>query len=93
VQVLDDGGLEGTEPDCLTALLDDVACRLETVQSSRIVVRTSHPESDTAITIVASTPDETAVALGLDSDDDVDLWVSIPRRDTRTLTDGPVSGA
>lgn len=85
VQVLDDGGLERTDPDALDALLDEVARRLEPLRSSRIVIRTSHPESDTAITIVASTPDETAVALGLDGDDAVDLWVNIARRGTVTL--------
>lgn len=44
VQVLDDGGLDGTDPQALAALLDDVARRLEPVESSRIVIRTSRPE-------------------------------------------------
>lgn len=79
VQVLDDGGLDGIAPSTLGVLLDDVARQLEPVRSSRIVIRTGQPESDTAITIVASTPDETAAALGLDSDDEVDLWLTIPR--------------
>lgn len=78
VQVLDDGGLDDVAPETLEALLDDVARRLEPVRSSRVVVRSGHPESGTAVTIVASTPDETAAALGLDADDEVDLWVSIP---------------
>jgi len=78
VQVLDDGGLEALAPETLEALLDDVARRLEPVRSSRVVVRSGHPESGTAVTIVASTPDETAAALGLDTDDEVDLWVAIP---------------
>ena len=79
VQVLDDGGLDGTDPEARDALLDDVARRLEPVRSSRIVLRTGQPDSDTAVTVVASTPDETAAALGLDADDEVDLWLSIPR--------------
>lgn len=93
VQVLDDGGLDGTDPEALDALLDDVARRLEPVRSSRIVIRTGQPDSDTAITVVASTPDEMAAALGLDTDDEVDLWLAIPRSDTlaRPAPDAPAS--
>ncbi|GAA4267867.1 sensor histidine kinase [Frondihabitans peucedani] len=82
VQILDDGGLDGMAPATLDALLDQVAARLETVRSSRIVMRTGHAESQTAITLVASTPDETAAALGLDADDEVDLWLTIPHPDS-----------
>ncbi|MBF4577569.1 sensor histidine kinase [Frondihabitans sp. VKM Ac-2883] len=81
VQVLDDGGLDGISHVVLNAILDDVARQLEPVRSSRIVIRTGQPDSDTAITIVASTPDETAAALGLDADDEVDLWLTIPHPD------------
>lgn len=79
VQVLDDGGLDEDAPEVLETLLDDVARHLESIGSSRIVIRTGHADSDTAVTIVASTPDETAAALGLDADDGVDLWVNIRR--------------
>ncbi|ROQ30952.1 histidine kinase/DNA gyrase B/HSP90-like ATPase [Frondihabitans sp. PhB188] len=85
VQVLDDGGLEGMPPSTLNTLLEDVARQLEPVRSSRIVIRTGQPESVTAITIVASTPDETAAALGLDADDEVDLWLAIPHPHTMQL--------
>jgi signal transduction histidine kinase len=79
VQVLDDGGLDGIPADTREALLNDAASRLERLDSARIVIRTGQPDSDTAITLVASTPDETAAALGLDGDEKVDLWASIPR--------------
>ncbi len=79
VQVLDDGGLDGVQSDALDTLLDDAARRLEALDSARVVIRTGQPDSDTALTIVASTPDETAAALGLDADDEVDLWMNIPR--------------
>lgn len=79
VQVLDDGGLAGLPSATRDTLLNEAAHQLEPVRSSRIIIRTGQPESDTAITIVASTPDETAVALGIDSGDEVDLWVTIPR--------------
>ncbi|MEN0101475.1 MAG: ATP-binding protein [Curtobacterium sp.] len=86
VQVLDDGGLDEITAPALDTLLDDAAHQLESVQSSRIVIRTGTPESGTAITIVASTPDETAVALGLDADEEVELWYIIPHPDTAVLT-------
>ena len=82
VQVLDDGGLDDIAPADLDDLLDEVARHLEPVRSSRIVVRSGGPDSDTAVTVVALTTDETAAALGLDVDDEVDLWVAIPRPGT-----------
>jgi signal transduction histidine kinase len=85
VQVLDDGGLEKVPAATLDILLNDAARRLEPVHSSHIVIRTGQSECGTAITIVASTPDETAAALGLDADDEVDLWCTIPHPDGVTL--------
>lgn len=82
VQVLDDGGLDTIDPVALSALLDDAARRLERVTASRIIIRTGRPDSDTAITLVATTPTGTGSALGLnddDDDDDVELWETIPR--------------
>lgn len=85
VQVLDDGDLDTITAPALDALLNDAAHQLKSVQSSRIVIRTGQPETGTAITIVASTPDETAAALGLDADDEVDLWHTIPHPDAAAL--------
>lgn len=79
VQVLDDGGLDDLPARALNPLLDDLAARLEDVRSTRIVIRTGQPGSDSAITVVATTPDETAVALGLDDAEHVDLWIAVPR--------------
>ncbi|MBF4577559.1 ATP-binding protein [Frondihabitans sp. VKM Ac-2883] len=80
VQVLDDGGLDDMPLDLLEPLLDDVARRLAPLHASRIVIRTGQPDSNTAVTLVATTPDETAAALGLDSDeDDIELWENIAR--------------
>lgn len=79
VQILDDGGLDHYDPDTLNTLIDNAAAQIKPLHSARIVLRTGTPDTDTAITIVASTPDETAAALGLDADDDVDLWATIPR--------------
>ena len=79
VQVLDDGGLDDLAPSALHPLLDDLAQRVAAIRSTRIVIRTGRSDSTTAITIVATTPDETAVALGLDDDEQVDLWAAILR--------------
>ncbi|GAA4266652.1 ATP-binding protein [Frondihabitans peucedani] len=78
VQVLDDGGLDHYHPDTLNILIDNAAAQIKQLRSARIILRTGTSDTDTAITIVASTPDETAAALGLDADDDVDLWATIP---------------
>ncbi|OUE25675.1 hypothetical protein BFL37_06715 [Clavibacter michiganensis] len=79
VQVLDDGGLDDLPPGALDALLDEVAELVRPLRSSRIVIRTSDPQSGGAVTIVASSPDELAAALGLDADEEVELWASIAR--------------
>ena len=85
VQVLDDGGLDNYDPDTLNVLIDNAAAQIKPLHSARIVLRTGSLDTDTAITIVASTPDETAAALGLDDDDDVDLWATIPHPAQVTL--------
>lgn len=79
VQILDDGGLETIPTDELDALLNDVARRLAPVHAHRIIVRTGSPDSDTALTLVATIPDEVAAALGIDGEDDVELWENVPR--------------
>jgi hypothetical protein len=79
VQVLDDGGLEAIDPDALDALLDDAARLLEPVRATHIVIRTGQADSDTAVTLVATTSDETATALGIDADDVIELWETIAR--------------
>lgn len=79
VQLLDDGGLDGIAAADLAPLLDRVASEIAPLHARRIIVRTAQPDTDAAITIVASTPDETAAALGLDTDDHIDLWTVIPR--------------
>ncbi|RUR01185.1 hypothetical protein ELQ94_06600 [Labedella endophytica] len=79
VLLLDDGGLDDLSPTDREELLDDVARRIEPLRSSRIVIRTGQSHDTTAITIMASTPDDTAAALGLDDDSEVDLWAVIPR--------------
>ncbi|WP_317232853.1 sensor histidine kinase [Clavibacter capsici] len=93
VQVLDDGGVDDLDQAALDDVLHEVAERLRPVRSSRIVIRTGDPATGTAVTIVASSPDETAVALGLDADDEVDLWMTIPRPTAGARVPTAVPGA
>jgi hypothetical protein len=80
VQVLDDGGLDDLPARAVNPLLDQLASSLEPLTSSRIVIRSGRPNATTAITVVATTPDEMAVALGIEEDEDqVDLWLALPR--------------
>jgi signal transduction histidine kinase len=89
VQILDDGGLDDTPILELPPLLDQVAELVRPLTSSRIIIRTGQPDTDIAVSIVASTPDETAAALGLDADDTIDLWATIPRPTSTPKSPGP----
>ncbi|WP_345481506.1 hypothetical protein [Amnibacterium soli] len=83
VQVNDDGGLDHEEPAVIDEMLRTVADALNGLTSDRIIIRTLPADSPDAISVVATTIDPVAAALGLDSDDDlVDLWLELPRPGT-----------
>ena len=74
VQVNDDGGLDDEDPAAVADLLDRVAQSIRGITSDRIVIRTLPPGSTNVISIVATTADPVAAALGTEGDDDlVDL--------------------
>lgn len=79
VQVNDDGGLDDEDGSAVDALLTEVADALRGVTSDRIIIRTLPPDSDTAVSVVATTTDPLAAALGLEGDDEVDVWLELPR--------------
>lgn len=80
VQVNDDGGLDDEDPAAVQHLLDQVASALDGITSDRIIIRTLPPGSDNAVSVVATTSDPVAAALGTETDDDlVDLWLELPR--------------
>ncbi|KQQ25429.1 hypothetical protein [Frondihabitans sp. Leaf304] len=80
VQVNDDGGLDDLDPVDLERLLGQVAAAITGLTSDRIIIRTAPADSPTAITVAAMSVDPVAVALGLDGEDDqVDLWLELPR--------------
>jgi hypothetical protein len=80
VQVNDDGGVDDIPPAALEPLLAAVAAALADLRSDRIIIRTARRDSDTAVSVVATSVDPVAAALGLeDADEQVDLWLELPR--------------
>ncbi|WP_375407470.1 hypothetical protein [uncultured Amnibacterium sp.] len=80
VQVNDDGGIDDLEPAVVDPMLTRVAEAIAPLTSDRIVIRTSAADSPSALTVVATSSDPIAAALGLDDGDDrVDLWLEIDR--------------
>ena len=79
VQVLDDGGLDDVDEAVASVILDRVAESLVPLDSNRIVIRTAPKDSDNAVTVVATSVDPTAAALGLDDEEEVDLWLALER--------------
>ena len=76
VQLLDDGHLAELEPERLSVLLGEVAHKVTGLTSDRIVIRSQALDDAHSITVVATTTDPIAAALGED-DDQVDLWHQI----------------
>lgn len=83
VTLLDEGGLDDLPDDELDRVLNHLASAIGQTDADKIIARTVPEGSDTAITVVGlrTVDDSDAVALGQDSseDDEVDLWLEIPR--------------
>lgn len=80
VQVNDDGGLDDLDATSLERLLSQVAVAITGLSSDRIIIRTAALDSPNALTVTAMSVDPVAAALGLDDgDDQVDLWLELPR--------------
>ena len=79
VQLLDDGHLNHLEPDALMRLHDEIAQRIAPLTSDQIIVRSGahHATGADVVTIVATTTDPVAAALGQDDDEVIDLWCEI----------------
>jgi hypothetical protein len=84
VTLLDEGGLDNLPEPERRRVLDELAQALLGVQTDRLIIRTVPEGSDTAVTIVGlRSVSEDAAALGAldeDAEDEVDLWLEIPRR-------------
>ncbi len=86
VTLFDEGGLDGMDPGEREHVLNQLAVAIRGTSARRIIARTAPVDSDVAITVVGLTPvgDGSARDLGSaeeedDEDDEVDLWMEIPR--------------
>lgn len=82
VTLLDEGGLDDLDDVELDRVLREVAVAVRDSAADRVIVRTV-PDGDAAVTVVGLRSAGSAdSALGLhraDDDDEVDLWLEIPR--------------
>ena len=83
VTLLDEGGIDDLSDDELERVLNRLALAIHETGADKVIARTVPEGSDVAITVVGlrSVGDGESVALGQDSleDDEVDLWLEIPR--------------
>ena len=88
VTLLDEGGIDGLGEAARDRVLNRLAAAIEGSAADKIIVRTADDSSPIAVTVVGllSTGDDRASALGQsghddgdDDDDEVDLWLEIPR--------------
>lgn len=83
VTLLDEGGIDDLSDDELERVLNRLALAIHETDADKVIARTVPEGSDVAVTVVGlrSSDDGQAVALGQESleDDEVDLWLEIPR--------------
>ena len=83
VTLLDEGGIDELSDEDLERVLDRLAVAIRSTTADKVIARTVPEGSDVAVTVVGlrSVDDGSASALGHDSseDDEVDLWLEIPR--------------
>jgi hypothetical protein len=83
VTLLDEGGIDDLEGEALEAVLNRLAAAISRTRADKIIARTAADGSATAVTVVGLSSADTSVsALGQDAnDDEVDLWLEIPRNE------------
>ena len=83
VTLLDEGGIDDLSDYELERVLNRLALAIHETNADKVIARTVPEGSDVAVTVVGlrSIADRESVALGQDSleDDEVDLWLEIPR--------------
>lgn len=83
VTLLDEGGLDDLSDGARERVLAELADALEGVRTDRLIIRTVPTGSEIAVTIVGlRSVSEDSAALGAldeDAEDEVDLWLEIPR--------------
>jgi len=88
VTLLDEGGIDDISGADLEAVLNTLADAMAGTTAATIIARTAADGAGTAVTVVGlSSPDPRLSALGQDSpDEEVDLWLEIPRADHSRAT-------
>lgn len=88
VTLLDEGGIDDLDVKTLDAILNRAAAAISRTRADKIILRTAADGSSTAVTVVGLSSADTSVsALGQDApDDEVDLWLEIPRDPARPST-------
>ncbi len=83
VTLLDEGGIDDLGDDDLERVLNRLAAAIKKTDADRVIARTVPEGSDVAVTVVGlrTVGDGSASALGQEAleDDEVDLWLEIPR--------------
>ena len=83
VTLLDEGGIDDLTDDQLERVHSRLATAIAGSTADRVIARTVPDDSEVAVTVVGlhSTDDAAAAALGHEGDDEVDLWLEIPRHE------------
>ncbi len=81
VTLLDEGGIDDLSEADRQRVLSRLALALRTTAADRVIVRTVPEGSDIAVTVVGlkAVDDEEATLLGGEREDEVELWLEIPR--------------
>lgn len=82
VTLLDEGGIDELSPHDADRVLGRLALALRDTTADRVIARTVTEGSDVAVTVVGlrTADDETVTLLGGEPDDEVELWLEIPRQ-------------
>jgi hypothetical protein len=88
VQLFDEGGVDDLEHEELHRVLGAVADALAGSNADRLIIRTKPADSDVAVTVVGlrTVDGGSASALSDDHDDEVDVWLEIPRASEPALS-------
>ncbi len=87
VTLLDEGGIDDLTGTDLDAVLNTLAHAIGDTKADKIIARTAADSVSIAVTVVGlRSPDPAVSALGPDAadDEDVDLWMEIPRQGATT---------
>ncbi|TXK16233.1 hypothetical protein [Homoserinibacter sp. GY 40078] len=82
VTLLDEGGIDELSEEDRERVLGRLALALRDTTADRVIARTVPEGSDVAVTVVGlrTVDDESVTLLGGEPDDEVELWLEIPRQ-------------